>query len=348
MPKTNKRHDNQRATIEDGAQLAGVSISTVSRAMNQSSYVSEATAQKVQKAIQKLKFIPDGSARGLASRRTKRLGIVLYDLDTQYALALLRGVESEARTLGYSLEIGTSKADRAITSGFVEQNTDGLLVLTGAMTDMEIERLVQDKFPVILMHRIPPSGLVLPHVLVENKDSTCELISHLIEVHGSRRIAFLRGAETEEDSRWRELGYRKALESHNLEVDASLIGFGGFRHEIAPQTVADWLTNGVTFDAIFAGDDESAVGVYQALESFGVRIPTDMAVVGFDDDYYASRMLPPLTTVRTPIEEVGRVSVKHLIELIDTGKTEDEIMLKTNIVIRQSCGCRDVDLRKEV
>lgn len=341
MPKTIKRQENQRAKIEDVARLAGVSISTVSRAINQSDYVSEGTAQKVTKAIEELKFVPDGSARGLASRRTKRLGIMLYDLDSQYALALLRGVEIEARKQGYSLEVATNKADQAVTSSFVEHNTDGLMVLTGAMNDQEIGRLTQDKFPVVLLHRDSPHGLAIPHVLVENKDSAQELISHLIEVHGSRRIAFLRGAETEEDSHWRELGYRKALESHNLELDESLIGFGGFRHESARQTVSDWLTNGIKFDAIFAGDDESAVGVYQALESFGMRIPSDIAVVGFDDDYYASRMLPPLTTVHSPIEEVGRVAVERLIELINTGETANEIMLKTNLVIRQSCGCKE-------
>jgi LacI family transcriptional regulator len=328
-----------RATIRDVAQLAGVSISTVSRVINESGYFSEQTAAKVHSAIEKLRFRPDVNARGLASQRTSTLGFLIHELAAPYVIPMLRGIEQATRESGYNLLINTqSEVDEApILLG--EHNTDGLLIVANpGISSEDLMHFYQEKFPVVLMHRIPPEGIPLPYVVAENVRSSYELITHLIEDHDLRRIAFLRGPATEQDSERREQGYREAMEEHGLDVDPELIGYGGFDEEVARETVTQWLDQGMNIDAIFS-DDEAAVGVYRAIESANLRIPDDIAVVGFDDDgYTASRLSPPLTTVHVPLEELGRQAVESLVQQIQTGQA-DPVTMPTWIVLRRSCGC---------
>jgi DNA-binding LacI/PurR family transcriptional regulator len=181
--------------------------------------------------------------------------------------------------------------------------------------------------------------LNIPYVTIENKAGAWKLVNHLIEVHTYRRIAFLRGPENHEDSYWRELGYREALESHGIPFDPALVATGGFHKEIARFAMEQWLRQGIEIDAIFAGDDEAATGVIAALQKAGMRVPEDIAVVGFDDVHLANYLMPPLTTVRAPIEQTGREAVRQLVSLLRTGEADPLVLLSTELVIRRSCGC---------
>jgi DNA-binding LacI/PurR family transcriptional regulator len=166
---------------------------------------------------------------------------------------------------------------------------------------------------------------------------SCRLVEHLIAVHGRRRIAFLRGPEAHEDSYWREIGYRQALEAAGLPFDPALVATGGFDRDVAHRAVHDLLAGGAQPDAIFAGDDEAAVGVLAALSDAGRQVPDDIAVVGFDDQRLSAYLTPPLTTVRAPTEEVGRQAAHQLISLIRTGQAKRLVLLPTELVIRRSC-----------
>ena len=143
------------------------------------------------------------------------------------------------------------------------------------------------------------------------------LVNHLIEMHGRRRIVFLRGIEGHEDSAWRERGYQEALEAHKIKVDPRLIASGGFDEDQAFVTIQQMLSEGIMFDAIFAGDDNSAIGAMRALKMAGRSIPGEVAVVGFDDVPFARYLSPALTTVRAPIEEIGREAVRQLVRLMN-------------------------------
>jgi LacI family transcriptional regulator len=164
-------------------------------------------------------------------------------------------------------------------------------------------------------------------------------VDHLIEVHGCRRIAFLRGPLGNEDSDQREMGYREALKHHGLSSDSNLIGIGGFNREEAQRTVYNWLKTGLAFDAVFAGDDDAAAGVLLALRRAGKRIPRDIKVVGFDDSPVSQFLAPPLTTVRAPIEKVGREAVRRLVRLIRGERIHGPTRMRTELVVRESCGC---------
>ncbi len=330
----------ERATIDDVAQMVGVSISTVSRVINESGYYSEKTAKKVHRAIEKLNFKPQSSARGLASRRTNTLGLVVNNLKGSYLGPLLRGIDQKTRELGYNLLITTQPPADEIYHVLGDHNTDGLTIVAdpGISNDVLLG-YVQTKFPVVLMFRIPPEGISLPYVVAENVTSSYKLIKHLILKHNCRRIGYLRGPETEQDSSRREIGYRTALEEHGIEICPDLISYGGFDKETAEAAAKKWFTDGIRPDAIFTGDDESAVGVYKAIEDAGLKIPEDIAVVGFDDDYVATRLNPSLTTVHVPLDELGRKAVESLNQFIKTGQTTSNT-ITTKVVIRQSCGCK--------
>jgi DNA-binding LacI/PurR family transcriptional regulator len=201
-------------------------------------------------------------------------------------------------------------------------------------------------FPVVLIHRSSPTFLNIPSVTIENKNGVYKLISHLIEVHDCQKIAFLRGPEMHEDAYWREAGYRKALLEHNLAFDPDLVEFGDFNTEQARLAVKRLLDKNIEFDAIFAGDDDAASGSMMALREAGLRIPEDVIVVGFDDQTIAVHLSPSLTTIRSPIEQVGFQATDKLIHLIEGKPVGMETLLPTELIIRRSCGCNN-DLNKK-
>lgn len=342
---------SRRATMADVARLAGVSTATVSRVINETATVAAETASRVRAAIETLDYRPHTAARILAGHRTKTLGLTFPQISGYYFAALLRGIASGAAAYGYDLLIYSEQEtirDRTASPYPVgEHNTDGLLLFTDSLPESELRRLHARGFPVVLIHWSPPEDLNIPCVTIENKSSAARLVDHLITVHGSRRIVYLAGPQGHEDSRWREKGYRQALEAHGIRVDPALIAEGGFSHEIAHRTMTRLLEAGVRFDAVFAGDDDSAVGAMTALCEAGKRIPEDVAVVGFDDIEIAQYLTPPLTTVRAPVEQVGREAVDQLVRLIQTGEADLLTLLSTKLVIRHSCGC-GVTTRKEV
>jgi DNA-binding LacI/PurR family transcriptional regulator len=335
------RKRKNRPTISDVAAMAGVSISTVSRVLNGTAPVANDTYERVYSAIEKLRYRPHTAAQTLASQKTNTIGILLPVISGSYFPPMLRGVEHGVRERGYELLIhATSRQvpskDHPPTLG--EHNTDGLLIFTDSTSDQEIQRLYELGFPLVLLHRSPPHSLKIPMVTVENKGGSRSLINYLIEIRGHRRIGFLRGPEGNEDSYWREMGYREALQTHQISIDPALIAHGGFNGDEAAVAVRSWLAAGTKLDAIYAGDDDAAAGVLTTLRQAGIRVPEDIAVVGFDDAPLSRYLSPALTTVRAPIEIAGHEAARQLISLIETGKAEPFTLLPTELVIRRSCG----------
>ncbi len=329
-------------TIADVALRAGVSIATVSRVLNGTTPVVPETAERIRTAIEELHYVPRAAARILATRRTHTVGLVLPEIGREFFLPLLRGIEREARRVGYDLLIQTSEspdAARASLGGLGEHNTDGLIIFTDSVKDAELSRLHSNGFPVVLLHQTPPPGVDFPVITIENKSGAERLVEHLIDVHGCQRIAFLRGPDGNEDSEWRERGYRLALQHHGIKFDPALVANGGYEEDQAQAAVQQWLLDGLDLDAIFAGDDDAATGVLASLRSAGRRVPEDIAVVGFDDLAVSRYLTPALTTVHSPLEQVGREAVLQLVKSIHGQPIDPITLLKTELVIRKSCGC---------
>lgn len=327
------------ATISDVAAHAGVSIATVSRVLNGNTPVQADKAERVRRAVAELNFVPRPAARTLASRKTNTIGLVFSEIRGAFFPHLLKGIEAQLHEAGYELLVYSTHSDRPIKRKPIgEHNTDGLLVFTTSLGKDEIARLHSINFPLVLMHETPPAGMDIPVITVENKDGAVILVNHLIE-HGRRRIVFLRGPDGHEDSQWRERGYREALAAHNITFDETLISSGEFDQETAYHSMQKLIQDGVDFDAVFAGDDDAAIGVYRALKEAHRLIPDDVAVVGFDDVEFAAYISPPLTTVRAPIEEVGREAVRQLLSLLNGEQVQSLVLKRTELVIRESCGC---------
>ena len=332
-----------RPTIADVARQAEVSIATVSRVLNRPDLVDARTADRVRFAVAKLNYTPHAAARTLASRRTDTLGLLLPDIGGEFFQPLLQGVEEGVSEAGFDLLIHATRAPHshgAPRRPLGEHNTDGLLVFTQSLDTQELRRLHQAGFPVVLLHQTPPKSLDIPVVTIENQSGAQKIAEHLIDIHGCRRIVFLQGPVGHEDSHWRELGYRRALKKHGLPFDPALVTNGGFDAHQAQAAVERLIHQGSVFDAIFCGDDDSAVGAIQALRKAGRGIPGDVAVVGFDDSIFAQILTPPLTTVRSPMELVGREAVRQLIRIIRGEKVEPRLVLPTELIIRRSCGCQ--------
>jgi LacI family transcriptional regulator len=333
-----------RATIEDVAGLAGVSIATVSRVVNGTGPVAEATAARVHLAISELNYVPNAAARGLARRKTNTIGLIVRDISGHFFQPMLRGISAGVREFGYDLLIHSTQVLPGQNSlpkyPLGEHNADGLLVFTDSLDEVQIRRLHSVQFPLVLLHRSPPVGLNIPCVTIENKSGVRRMMNYLIEERAYRRIAFLRGPEGAEDAYWRELGYKEALAAHHIPYNPLLVGEGGFSEEQAKVQLRQWLAEGRLphMDAIFAADDDSALGVLAVLREAGIRVPEDIAVVGFDDIPLARHLTPPLTTVQAPTELAAREAVHQLIRLIRTGEADLLTLLPTQLVIRRSCG----------
>lgn len=331
-------------TIRDVARQAGVSVATVSRYINQNAPVSLEVSGRLERVMAELRYVPHAAARHLASKKTRVVGLLLNNLHNDFFVPLLNGVEAVIRNKGYNLIVATYHANsrNQMNPPIGPHNTDGLLVFSDGLFDEDLASLNASGFPMVLVHRTPPPSLSIPSVTVENEEITHKLVDHLIQEHGRRRIMFLRGPIHQEDSLKRETGYKSALQANGIPFDENLVLNGDFERDTAYKVMDQFLGNGrrVAFDAVFTGDDDAAIGVLKALHQHGLRIPEDVAVIGFDDLGFAPFLNPPLTTVRAPTESVGRIAAERLFGLLENQPSKEVMVLPTEIIFRRSCGCQ--------
>jgi DNA-binding LacI/PurR family transcriptional regulator len=330
-------------TIRDVAREAGVSVATVSRYINQNAPISAEVAERLRQVMREMRYVPHAAARNLASRKSRVIGLLLNNLHNDFFVPLLNGVEAVVRQKGYNLIVATYHANSRdqMQPPIGPHNTDGLLVFSDGLVDDDLASWNSKGFPMVLVHRTPPLQVPIPSVTVENIEITRTLVDHLIKVHGKRRILFLRGPSDQEDSLKREMGYKSALQANGIPVDENLLLNGDFERDIAYKVMNECLDRGkrVAFDAVFTGDDDAAIGVLKSLHEHAIRVPEDVAVIGFDDLGFAPFLNPPLTTVRAPTERVGQIATERLFELLENHPSDDVITLPTEIIFRRSCGC---------
>ncbi|MBE2221256.1 MAG: LacI family DNA-binding transcriptional regulator [Anaerolineae bacterium] len=330
-------------TIRDIAREAEVSVATVSRYLNQNAFVSPDLSDRIQEVMDQLDYIPQATARQLAMRKKNTIGLLVPNMHNNFFAALLAGIEGEVSKHNYNLLVATCRMNQKSGYQFPlgSHNTDGMLVFADSLSDKQIAQLHERQLPLVLIHKSPSGNIKIPTVTIENKAATKKLITHLIEEHHRKHILLVRGSEYQEDSYWREVGFKEALFSHNIPFDENLVIRGSFEREVAYKSMKAFLEDPThpKFDAIFTGDDDAAVGIYDALKEHGIRIPEDVSVVGFDDSQIAPFLTPPLTTVIAPTEEVGRSAAEQLFCLLNGSDPALVTLHTTEIVLRSSCGC---------
>lgn len=326
-------------TIKDIAQRAHVSVSTVSRVLNNKADVHEETKRRVQEIIEELGYSPNSIARGLVLQRTHTIGLLIPDITNPFFPEVARGVENRAKELGYSLIFCDSgndmQSEKDAIALFRSKQVDGIILSLSLASQAELFRLQSEQFPVVQIDRGIPE-LRIPTVAVDNVLSAATATGYLIQL-GHRRIAHITGDLGTKTGRDRLQGYRKALASAGIEPEESWIVEGAYDIESGAAGATRLLFGPHRPTAIFAANDLIAMGVYQVALDGGLRIPDDLSVVGHDDIQIAGIVRPGLTTMSQPKYKLGQVGVELLIKEIDSGEsTAEEIVLLTELVTRGS------------
>lgn len=333
------------ATVADVARIAGVSTATVSRVLNSPEVVAPETRGRVLDAIEHLEYRPNTAARRLAGAATDTLGLILPELGGPFFSELLTGVEEAARAAGYHLLVAATEPDDTVATTLPPidpQFVDGSIVLPHALGGWLVDRLARHRRPVVLVEVSHPR---LPTVAFDGAVGSAEAVRHLVTVHGARRVACLAGPDDAEASRLREGAWSAALAAAGLEADPALLVRGAWSEVDGMRLVDQLLSEGRRFDAVFAVNDETAIGAIRGLERAGLHVPDDVRVCGFDDIPPARWMRPALTTVAAPPRTLGRTAAEVLIARIAQRPTPLSVRIPTSLVVRSTCGCSQEEER---
>lgn len=324
------------ATLRDVARLAGVSIGTASSALNQGRKVKDSTRRKVLEAASVLNYRPNGVARDLKTQRTDTIVVFLHDLAGPFYSELIRGIQSVADERGYATIISRGGVGRQIawTRFVVEGRVDGAIVLDPTVPDEVIRSTACSTLPIVLLDRTLDTPYCL-HVAADHEDGAYQITKHLL-LSGLRRIAFVSGPIDSHDSSLRFRGYHKALSEFGINIDETLVFRGDFTERSGLLAARAILSHENLPEGIFAANDEMALGVLSGCEASGIKVPDQVAVVGFDDIAIASYVRPALTTVRQPMYELGGVAARSLFRAIDGEQDVSSQVLPTTLVVRDS------------
>lgn len=302
--------------MTDVARLAGVSHQTVSRVLNGNPRVRAETRERVLRAMAELSYRPNAMARGLASRRSRLLGVVSFDTILFGPASTLLGIERAARAAGYGVSIVTlERVDRQGVLAAVEaldgQGVDGVIIIAPQMSAAAALHNLPRGMIAVAVEAGQDSGL--PSVSVDQVAGARLAVQHLLEL-GHRTVWHIAGPNDWLEARDRIEGWRRALEEAGAMVPPIISGDWSAR---SGYVAGSALANNREVTAVFVANDQMALGLLRALHERGVRVPEDISVVGFDDIPEAEFMLPPLTTIRQDFDEVGRRSMATLLELLD-------------------------------
>lgn len=324
------------STLLDVARKAGVSPSTVSRILNGTARVSDDKRLAVLAAIEQMHFAPNQMAQGLKKGRSMTVGIVVQDISSPFFDETLRGVDDGLKGTGYASVIvsghwnAEEEADRIRL--LLARKVDGIILLSGRISDDTVLRFANQR-PIVSTGRDIHTRSAIGYKL-DNEYGAYLAVRHLIEL-GHRRIAFVAGPANNIDAAERLTGYTRALTEANIAVEPQLIADGDF-HEASGMLATNRLFDtGQQFTAIFAANDLSAYGARLCLYRKGIRVPDDISLVGFDDLPGSAYTTPPLTTIRQPLYEIGRVATESLLRLINGGGAEGSVP-PLELVVRET------------
>jgi LacI family transcriptional regulator len=332
-------------TLEEVARLAQVSRSTVSRVINDHPNVRDETKDRVWQAIRESGYQPHALARSLVTNRTQIVGMIIPEAVTKIFVEpffplVLRGATETCNAHNYQLILSlfSTSSDqvdmyqRVLRSGYL----DGVIVTSAAADDTLVANILRDRIPLVTIGRHPNEQV--HYVDADNVGGARMAVEHLIRL-GHRRVATITGRLSLSAGQDRLEGYRQALQAHGLALDDDLIVEGDFGESSGAAGMQALLPKSP--DAIFVASDTMAIGALRVLRQAGLRVPRDVAVIGFDDIPASSVIEPLLTTVRQPIERMGSMAIEILLGVLanDTENgTAHRIILPTELVIRESCG----------
>ena len=336
-----------RATLEEVAELAGVSRATVSRVINGKPRVSRETRVAVERAANRLGYVPNRVARSLVTRRSDSIGLVIPEPTAQFFgdpffPRLVRGVTEGLAEPGVQLVLfmpQSSKDEARLASYLSGGHVDGVLLVSLHGVDPLPLELKRQGIPMVLCGR-PLAAAEVSYVDADNEHGAAQAVAHLVEL-GRQTIAMVAGPQDMGVGVDRLEGYRRALRAAGRSPSPTLEEVGDFTFEGGHAAMQALLKRRPDLDAVVAASELAALGAMIALRSADRRVPDDVAVVGFDDSPVGQTADPPLTTIRQPIELMGREMTRLLLQTINTGdRTPQHLILGTELVVRASSGLR--------
>ncbi|HEX6483967.1 MAG TPA: LacI family DNA-binding transcriptional regulator [Ktedonobacteraceae bacterium] len=327
-------------TIFDVADEAGVSYATVSRVINNKVHVSPEKRERVFRAMAQLGYVANMQARSLAGGKSRVVGLLVDYLSSSYMDEIIRGIDEALDAENYDLMLYTTHRRKTKESAYVTKLTrrlaDGLLLILPRNTVAYLDTLRQRQFPHVLIDYLSDKQNV-PSVSTTNFRGACDAMSFLLSL-GHQRIGFITGTMEFGCARDRLDGYHAVLKDHGIPADPHLICEGNFMQPQGYECAQKLLSLPERPTAIFASNDMMALGVMEAARERGLRLPEDLSIIGFDDIPQASYVHPALTTIRQPLEEMGRSAAHLLLKYIAHPNAEIErIELPTRLIIRESC-----------
>jgi len=331
-------------TIHEVARQAGVSPATVSRVFNHSPHVSAEATLRGLKTAQRLRYRPTRGARSLKTRRTQVLGLVISNLSNVFFGEIVSAIHATVEPQGYSCMVMNTDEnlakERAAIDVLLAHRVDGLIVAAAGGESSHLQELVRDGVPLVLLDRRVP-GVPADAVVVDNEAGAYRAVHHLIAL-GHRRIGLIVGLQKLATGQERYAGYLRALQEAGIEPDPALIHRGEPFREVGYAEARALLTLPDPPTAIFTANNFVTTGCLVALRQAGVRIPEEMAIVGFDDMDWSTIVQPALTVVAQPTERIGTVAAQLLLERLESGGREPPrvVTLPTRLIVRASCGAR--------
>ena len=328
------------ATIEDVAAIAGVSIATVSRAINEPTKVADETRRRVNEAIARTGYTTNAMARSLRMRRSNMILILAPDVGDPNFSNILVGLETEASKRGYGVLIGNTQNDPERESDYLRvissNQADGLILLTGHLPFGHAQPGLETRLPPMVAVNEPVPNSDIPFVGVDNFEGSRLAAEHLIS-QGHRRIAFIGRSSSRAVNQLRERGYRAALEGAGIAIDPLLILDGDGTTESGRQATEHMFVRDVLPTAFLCINDATALGVIIALTARRYDLPRQFSVMGFDDISFASFVTPSLTTMKQPRLRIGEAAMDMLLGLLEGNRPDrNSILLRSELIVRNS------------
>jgi len=324
-------------SIKDIARAAHVSHSTVSRALRHSPLVNAKTSAKIRKIAEERGYTVSAVARSLVTRRTDTIGVVVTTIADPFAGEVVSGVEEFALAHGYSVILAACHADparemRAVQS-FHERRVDGILVMASRIGAHYLDVLSEMKAPIVLINS-HHAGEFVHSVRIDDLNGAQTATRHLLDL-GHRRIAYLGDKLGFQSDAARLAGYRHALEGAGIKFDPALVAHGDGSAAGGLNAMVNLLSAPAPPTSVFCYNDRQALGAMRAVREHGLRVPSDISVVGFDDLFLSSYTNPPLTTIRQPKHEMGQLAAEILLQLL-SGEHPDSRICTGTLVVRES------------
>ena len=323
------------SNIKDVAKEAGVSISTVSYALNNSGSVSDKTRKKILDAAKKLGYKPNGIARSLKTKKTSMIGVFLNDFDGPIYSEIIRGVQEVTRSNNYEMIVAECMAnENDVSHIFTQRIVDGAIILSTQISSKVVEEYASSDFPIVVLDR-ELEGEYISNILIDNKTACYQLVKYICDL-GIQEVAVINGPKGTYDSEKRYEGTLQGIRDFGLIVKDNHFLVGNFTEHSGYECTLKILEDPKYPEVIICANDEMAIGAMKAIREKGLRIPEDISVTGFDDIELASYVTPQLTTIHRPACELGILAAHILFNSMKGNTRKFHQVLSSELVIRDS------------